>query len=169
MQSNARPRSPRHGRRARAPVTSAMMMFGAAGMSLGSTALLGGRRIAPMVGRAAPGLGAGLASGNVDEVVRRLSDPATADRIAAATGMPRDDVRARLADIRSSVEANRGEPSRALEEARQGLQDLTLQAGATAARSHATVTSWVTFGVMVVSLVAAIAGGRVGSRGAALT
>jgi hypothetical protein len=145
-----------------------MMLFGAAGMSLGSNALLGSRAIAPVVGRAAPGLGAGLANGDLDQVVGRLSDPGTADRIAAATGMARDDVAARLADIRGRVEAHRNDPPRALAEARQGLQELTLQAGATAARPYATLTSWVTFGVMLVSLLAAVLGGRLGARGAAL-
>ena len=144
----------------------ALMLFGALGMTLGSNALVGrGPGVGPAVSRAVPDLAADIASGDVNQVIARLGDPATANRIASATGLPRDEVQARLGEIRGRMEAYRTDPARALAEAREGLRGLTLEAGAKAARPYATATGWATFGILVLSLGAAVLGGRSGASG----
>lgn len=153
----------------------ATLVLATTGIGLGLSTLFG---VAGGIAQTAVSTGASglseLSTGDVDQILARLDDPRTAQTMAAATGMPEDEARAQLTDIRQRVEAARSDPARAAAEAREGLQRLAAQAGervqaaAQAAQPAAAATSWATFGALVVSLLAAVAGAIWGSRRARL-
>jgi hypothetical protein len=111
-----------------------------------------------------------LSSGDVEQIISRLGDPDTARTIASATGIPEQDVRSTLSDIGQRVNAVRDDPARVAEEVRQGSAALLsrarqqLPAMAQQAQEGATKTAWITFGSMLISLVAAVAGAMLGRR-----
>jgi len=162
---------------------AAVLVFGAIRFALVTVPLLqlpGTARTfgaPPAIAQAAPDLSTALANGDVDRAVARLADPTTADRIAGAIGLPRDQVMASLADIRGRLEANRADPSAAVAAARTGLQNLVASVPnanrlASAVpepmpQPAATIAGWVTFFVLVASLAAAIGGAAAGVRPAA--
>jgi hypothetical protein len=82
-------------------------------------------------------------------------------------------VRSTLGDIAQRVEAARNNPQQAAAEVRSGVERLMAQARqqlpATAERVQDTAakTAWITFGAMLISLIAAIAGAMVGRKRAA--
>jgi hypothetical protein len=156
--------------------TLGLLYLAASGVSLGAGALfgvLGGvtSSLGAVVGGAS-GL-AGLASGDVDQILARLDDPGTAETIAAATGMSADEARTALTNLRTRVEAARSDPTRAIAEAREGLRSIAARAGeratqaAASAKTYATRTSWIALGTMVLSLLAALGGALAGARGPA--
>jgi hypothetical protein len=114
-----------------------------------------------------------LASGDVNQIMARLKDPQTVKTIAAATGMPQQEVQSKLATIQTRVEAAKDNPAQAAAEAKQGLQEFVAQAGkraesaAAKAQPYASAATWTTLGAMVLSLIAAIAGAGVGAKRAA--
>lgn len=131
-----------------------------------------------MAGQAAQAVGGtgvmqDLSSGNVDQMLGRLRDPQTAQTVAAALGLPRQQVENTFRDMSSRVEAARNDPARAASEVRSGLAGLASQArqnlasGAAQVQPEATTTAWVTFIALVLSLAAAIAGAAVGRRNVA--
>jgi hypothetical protein len=99
-----------------------------------------------------------------NRVIERLDDPNTASTLAAATGMPTEEASAALGNLRSRVEAVRDDPARVAAEVRdfvaQYSERAKQQALAAAAKAQqgATVGSWITFGVLVVTLGCSIAG-----------
>ena len=99
-----------------------------------------------------------------NRVIEKLDDPATASTLAAATGMSDEEARAALGNLRSRVEAVRDDPARVTAEVRDFLAQYSerakQQALAAAAKAQrgATIGSWITFGVLVVTLGVAIAG-----------
>jgi hypothetical protein len=111
-----------------------------------------------------------LSGGSVDQILSRLRDPQTAQTLAAATGLPQQEVTSRLNDVAGRVEASRDNPQQAAAEVRQGAEQLMarareqLPAVAERAQEGATKTAWITFGAMVISLLAAIAGAMLGRR-----
>lgn len=115
-----------------------------------------------------------LSTGDVQQMLGRLNDPATARAISKATGIPEQEVRSSLDDIAQRAEAARDNPEQAAAEVRQGAQQLMsrarqqLPATAERVQEGATKTAWITFAAMVISLIAAIAGAMVGRRRAAL-
>jgi hypothetical protein len=114
-----------------------------------------------------------LSSGDVDQILARLNDPRTVSTVATATGMSEQDVRSTLGDIAQRVEAARDNPQQAAAEVRSGIERLMAQARqqlpAAAERVHDTAakTAWITFGAMLISLIAAIGGAMVGRKRAA--
>jgi ElaB/YqjD/DUF883 family membrane-anchored ribosome-binding protein len=152
--------------------TLGLIYLTASGISLGAGALFG------VLGSVTSGLGAavgtgaagltGLASGDVDQTLARLDDPRTADTIAAATGMTAEEARQALSDLRTRVAAARSDPPRAIAEAREGLRTLAARAGeratqaAATAKTYVTTTSWITLGIMILALVAAVGGAMLG-------
>jgi hypothetical protein len=114
-----------------------------------------------------------LSSGDVDQILARLNNPRTVSTVATATGMSEQDVRSTLGDIAQRVEAARNNPEQAAAEVRSGIERLMAQARqqlpATAERVQegAAKTAWITFGAMLISLIAAIAGAMVGRKRAA--
>jgi hypothetical protein len=146
----------------------ATAFLAANGMQIGANALL------RVTGGAAQMTGGGivgdLTTGNVDQLLARVNDPKTASTIAGMTGMPQDDVQRTLSDASGRLQANRNDPPRALAEARAALKPITDRIGqqasqaAAQAKPYATVTGWATFGALVVSLAAAIAGALAGYR-----
>lgn len=111
-----------------------------------------------------------LSSGDVDQITSRLTNASTVQLVAAATGLPQDQARARLSEIAQRVEAARADPARAVAAAREGLQQLAEQAAqraqqaAAQAQPYATATLWSTLVAMLLALVAAIAGAMTGRR-----
>ena len=99
-----------------------------------------------------------------NRVIEKLDDPATASTLAAATGMSNEEARAALGDLRSRVEAVRDDPARVAAEVRGFLAQYSERAkqqamvAAAKAQRGATIGSWITFGVLVVTLGVAIAG-----------
>jgi len=99
-----------------------------------------------------------------NRVIEKLDDPATASTLAAATGMSNEETRAALGDLRSRVEAVRDDPARVAAEVRGFLAQYSERAkqqamvAAAKAQRGATIGSWITFGVLVVTLGVAIAG-----------
>ena len=111
-----------------------------------------------------------LSAGDVSQILARLNDPRTAQTLATATGMPEQDVRSTLSEISQRVEAVRDNPQQAAAEVRQGTQQLMarareqLPAMAERAQEGASKAAWISFGAMVISLLAAIGGAMWGRR-----
>jgi len=112
-----------------------------------------------------------LASGNVDEMLAKLRDPQTATIVANATGQSREQATQTLQELSQRVEAARNNPEQAAAEVRQSLQTMgaqakqNLQQTAEEVKPEATTTAWITFGALLLSLLAAIIGAGVGRRG----
>lgn len=148
----------------------------ASGISLGMTGLFGAVRTftqgATAVGMGAAGVGGDLTQrlglDDPNQVLTKLDDPRTASTLAAATGMSAEEAKAALSDLRSRVEAVRDDPARVTAEVRNFLSQYAERAkqqamqAAAKAQKGAAIGSWVTFGVMVVTLVVAIAGAMSG-------
>lgn len=112
--------------------------------------------------------GIDLSRDTVDQIVARLEDPATARQVATATGVPEDEVRARLQDTAQAVERVRNDPAQVAAEVRRGLSDLLSRGEATERIERAgRMSAWVTFFSMLLSLGAAVWGAAIGRRRAA--
>jgi hypothetical protein len=111
-------------------------------------------------------------SGSVDQIVQRLKDPKTAQQIASATGMEASEVQASLGETAQRVENNRNNPTQAAAEAKQGVAQLMEKAKASGAlqqkaeevKPQATQAAWITFGALLLSLLAAVLGAMAGRR-----
>jgi hypothetical protein len=111
-------------------------------------------------------------SGSVDQIVQRLKDPQTAQQIASATGMEASEVQASLGETAQRVENNRNNPTQAAAEAKQGVAQLmekakssgALQQKAEEVKPQATQAAWITFGALLLSLLAAVLGAMAGRR-----
>jgi hypothetical protein len=111
-------------------------------------------------------------SGSVDQTIARLKDPKTAEQIAAATGMEPNEVQASLSETAQRVENNRGNPTQAAAEAKQGLAQLMEKARSSGAltqkaeevKPQASKAAWITFGALLLSLLAAVIGAMAGRR-----
>ena len=116
-----------------------------------------------------------LSQGTIDQVITRLRDPQTSRVIAAATGLPEERVRSNLAQMADQADSARDNPAQAASEVRQGVENMiqtaradgTFAAAAERAQSAATKTAWITFGALMLSLLAAIFGAMTGRRSAA--
>ena len=153
-----------------------MLYFASSGISM----LAGGAF--RMVGGAAQALGsvvqttAGGAnvdvSGSVEQMIQRLKDPKTAQQIASATGMQQSEVQATLSETAQRVENNRNNPTQAAAEAKQGMAQLmdkakssgALQQKAEEVQPQASRAAWITFGALLLSLLAAVLGAMAGRR-----
>ncbi|HEX6267004.1 MAG TPA: hypothetical protein VFZ81_08905 [Burkholderiales bacterium] len=149
-----------------------MLYFASSGVSM----LAGGAF--QMVGGAAQALGGVVqsqgidVSGSVDQIVQRLKDPKTAQQIASATGMQQSEVQATLSETAQRVENNRDDPAQAAAEARAGMAQLMEKAKSSGAleqkaeemKPRATMAAWITFGALVLSLLAAVLGAMSGRR-----
>ena len=111
-------------------------------------------------------------SGSVDQIVQRLKDPKTAQQIASATGMQQSEVQDSLSDTAQRVEQNRSEPAKAAAEAKAGMSELMQQAKSSGAleqkaeevQPQASRAAWITFGALLLSLLAAAIGAMSGRR-----
>ncbi|HEX2197366.1 MAG TPA: hypothetical protein VHG88_01910 [Burkholderiales bacterium] len=111
-------------------------------------------------------------SGSVDQMVQRLKDPQTAEQIASMTGMPQSEVQATLSETAQRVENNRDNPTQAAAEAKAGMAQLMEKAKSSGAleqkaeevKPGATRAAWITFGALVLSLLAAVLGAMSGRR-----
>jgi hypothetical protein len=140
----------------------------ASGISLGFTGLFSAVGSMTRGATAAAGVGGDLAKSlGLDDptrVLATLDDPNTAAVFATATGMPTEDARAALGTLRAHVEAVKDDPARVAAEVRGFLAQYTgrakQQALAAAAKTQrgATIGSWITVGVMLVTLGVSIAG-----------
>ncbi len=150
-----------------------MLYFATSGIGMlagGAFRLVGGA--AQALGSVVQAQGAPDVSGSVDQMLQRLKDPATADQLAAATGMPRSEVEATLSETAQRVENSRNNPTQAAAEARNGLAQLmqkakssgALQQKAEEIKPGATRAAWMTFGALVLSLLAAVIGAMAGRR-----
>jgi len=152
-----------------------MLYFASSGISM----LAGGAF--RMVGGAAQALGSVVQSsgganvdmsGSVDQMIQRLKDPKTAQQIASATGMQQSEVQATLSETAQRVENNRNNPTQAAAEAKQGMASLmekakssgALQQKAEEVKPQATRAAWMTFGALLLSLLAAVLGAMAGRR-----
>lgn len=112
------------------------------------------------------------ASGSVDQIAERLKDPITAQQIASATGMQASEVQASLSATAQRVESNRDNPTQAAAEAKQGMARLMEQAKSSGAleqkaeelKPQASKAAWITFGALLLSLLAAVMGAMTGLR-----
>lgn len=117
-----------------------------------------------------------LSQGNMDQVVQHLREPQTSRMIASVTGMPEEKVRTNLAQIADKADAAKDDPAKAAAEVRQSVQDMiqkartdgTLERAAEKAKSAASKTAWITFGALLLSLLAAVLGSMTGRRAAAV-
>jgi hypothetical protein len=111
-------------------------------------------------------------SGSVDQIVQRLQDPKTAQQIASATGMQQQEVQSALSQTAQRVEENRDDPAKAAAEAKAGMSELMQKAKASGAleqkaealQPQASRAAWITFGALVLSLLAAVIGAMSGRR-----
>jgi hypothetical protein len=146
------------------------------GISLGLSGLFGAlgglTRTAATVATGAVAGGGDLAQrlGFTDpsRVMDRLEDPQTVSVFAAATGMSTEEARTALAQFRDRVAAVRDNPDQVAAEARTFLaqyadraQQQALKAAA-AVQEGATVSAWVTFGMLALTLVVAMLGAMAG-------
>jgi hypothetical protein len=133
----------------------------------GISGLFGGVR--QTIASAASGID-DLSAGDVDQMIARLNDPLTAQGLAAATGMPEQEVRSTLSEVAQRAESARDNPQQAAAEVRQGTEQLMarareqLPAVAERVQEGATKTAWFTFAAMLISLLAAIGGAMWGRR-----
>jgi hypothetical protein len=103
------------------------------------------------------------------QVMNRLENPETVSLFAAVTGMSTEDARTTLGQLRSRLEAVRDNPERISAEVRTFLAqyvERAKQSGqqvAAAVQEGATVGSWVTCGVLAVTLLASILGALAGN------
>jgi len=102
------------------------------------------------------------------QVMDWLDKPETASVFASAVGMSQEEARTTLAQFRSRIEAIRDNPERVATEVRTFLAQYkeraaqqALQAAA-AVQKGATVGSWITFGVLALTLVVSILGALAG-------
>lgn len=143
--------------------------LGMSGLFSAMTTLARGATAAVGIGAAAEGdLTQRLGLDDPNQIMARLDDPRTASTLAAATGMSTEEARAALNDLRARVEAVQNDPARAAAEVRnflgqysERMKQQALQTAATA-QHGATIGSWITFGVMLVTLAVAIAGAMSG-------
>ena len=133
--------------------------------------LVGGA--AQAVGSVMQGGGANVdMSGSVDQIVQRLKDPKTAQQIASATGMQQSEVQGALTQTAQRVEENRNDPTKAAAEAKAGMGELVEKAKSSGAleqkakelKPQASRAAWITFGALVLSLLAAVVGAMIGRR-----
>jgi hypothetical protein len=130
-----------------------------------------------MVGGAAQAIagatqGTDVSGGSVDQIIQRLKDPKTAQQIASATGMQESEVQATLSETAQRVENNRDNPTQAAAEAKKGMAQLMEKAKSSGAleqkaeevKPQATKAAWITFGALVLSLLAAVLGAMSGRR-----
>lgn len=111
-------------------------------------------------------------SGSVDQIVARLKDPKTAQQVASVTGMQPSEVQSTLSATAQRVEANRADPTQAAAAAKQGMAQLmekakssgALERKAEEAKPAAAKSAWITFGALLLSLLAAVIGAMVGRR-----
>ncbi|MGQ0655341.1 MAG: hypothetical protein ACT4P4_24285 [Betaproteobacteria bacterium] len=111
-------------------------------------------------------------SGTPAQILGKLKDPKTAQQVAAATGMPQSQVQASLNETAQRVESARDNPKQAAAEARDGLKNLyerakssgTLERKAAEMKPQAARAAWITFGALVLSLLAAVLGAMAGRR-----
>jgi hypothetical protein len=102
------------------------------------------------------------------QVMNRLDNPETASLFASVTGMSQEEARSTLAQLRGRVEAVRDNPEGVATEVRTFLAQYKERAEQQAMRvaasvqKGATVGSWVTFGVLALTLVASILGALAG-------
>jgi len=151
-----------------------MVYFASTGVSMlagGAFQMVGGA--AQALGGAVQAQGGGVdVSGSVDQIVQRLKDPKTAQQIASMTGMPQSEVQATLSETAQRVENNRDNPAQAAAEARAGMAQLMEKAKSSGAleqkaeevKPQATRAAWITFGALVLSLLAAVLGAMSGRR-----
>lgn len=152
-----------------------MVYFASSGVSMlagGAFQMVGGATQAigsVMQGGGAPNVDV---SGSVDQIVQRLKDPKTAQQIASATGMQQSEVQATLSETAQRVENNRDDPAKAAAEAKAGMAQLMDKARSSGAleqkaqeiQPQATRAAWITFGALVLSLLAAVLGAMSGRR-----
>jgi len=157
-------------------VVSILLMgyFASSGVSMlagGAFQMVGGA--AQALGGAVQAQGGGVdVSGSVDQIVQRLKDPKTAQQIASMTGMPQSEVQATLSETAQRVENNRDNPTQAAAEAKAGMAQLmdkakssgALEQKAEEVKPQATRAAWITFGALVLSLLAAVLGAMSGRR-----
>ncbi len=125
------------------------------------------------VASAVQGSGANVdVSGSVDQITQRLKDPKTAQQIASATGMEQSEVQSALGDTAKRVEQNRDDPAKAAAEAKAGMSELFQKAKSSGAleqkaeevKPQASRAAWMTFGALLLSLLAAVIGAMSGRR-----
>jgi hypothetical protein len=153
----------------------AMVYFASSGVGLiagSATRLVGGAtQAATSVMQGGGGANVDM-SGSVDQIVQRLNDPKTAQQIASATGMQQSEVQSTLGETAQRVEQNRDEPAKAAAEAKAGMSQLLEKAKSSGAleqkaeeiQPQASRAAWITFGALVLSLLAAVIGAMSGRR-----
>jgi hypothetical protein len=149
-----------------------MVYFASSGVSMlagGAFQMVGGA--AQAIGGAVQGQGVDV-SGSVDQMAARLKDPKTAQQIASMTGMQESEVQATLSETAQRVENNRDNPTQAAAEAKNGMAQLMQKAKSSGAleqkaeeiKPQATKAAWITFGALLLSLLAAVLGAMSGRR-----
>jgi hypothetical protein len=111
-------------------------------------------------------------SGSVDQILQRLKDPKTAQQIASVTGMQQSEVQSTLSSTAQRVEQNRDDPTKAAAEAKAGMSELMQKAKSSGAleqkaeeiQPQASRAAWMTFGALLLSLLAAVLGAMAGRR-----
>jgi len=102
------------------------------------------------------------------QVMNWLDNPETVSLFASAVGMSQEEARTTLAQFRSRIETIRDNPERVATEVRTFLAQYKERAeqqalrAAAAVQKGASVGSWVTFGVLALTLVASILGALAG-------
>ena len=151
-----------------------MLYIASSGVSMlagGAFRMVGGATQA--IGSVMQGGGANVdMSGSVDQMIQRLKDPSTAQQIASATGMQQSEVQATLSETAQRVENNRNSPAQAAAEAKRGMAQLMEKAKSSGAleqkaeevKPQATKAAWITFGALILSLLAAVIGAMSGRR-----
>ena len=105
---------------------------------------------------------------NPSQIMNRLDDPKVVSVFASATGMPANEARTELNQLRSQVEAVRDNPDRVATEVRNFLGQYADRAKqqaeqvAATVQEGATVGAWVTFGVLAATMIVAVLGARAG-------
>jgi hypothetical protein len=111
-------------------------------------------------------------SGTPADILAKLKDAKTAKQIAAATGLSDAEVQASLNETSQRVENARDNPAQAAAEAKTGVKGIydkakssgALERKAEEMKPQATKAAWITFGALMLSLLAAVLGAMAGRR-----
>ncbi|MEF8701376.1 MAG: hypothetical protein V5B33_19105 [Candidatus Accumulibacter sp. UW20] len=106
-----------------------------------------------------------LSQTNVDQIIGRLQDPATAQEISRTTGVPVLEVRNRLQQTAQAVENVRSNPAEVAAEVRRNMAALMSHPETRERMEQASQTSaWAAFFALLLSLWAAVGGAAIGRR-----
>jgi hypothetical protein len=112
-----------------------------------------------------------LSAADIDQITAKLDDPQTAQQLSTMTGIPLREMQLRLEDLAQRIDVARGDPRLAAAEVRRSISAMVADSpgGGREERGAGvspgvSVTAWITFAALLLSLAAAVGGAMAGRR-----